>query len=448
MSLAALLAAAALTVPPAGTAVRRGAITPEVRCDADPRFSYALFVPAAYDPARAWPILFVFDPRGRGAEAAEVFREAAAAHGVLIASSNDTMSDDPKAPNAAAVTAVWNDAQARLAVDPERRYAAGFSGTGRLAVRLGLRQPGTLAGVIAAGSRLQMDLTKEPWPFAFFGAAGDSDFNQPEMWRLHERLAANGTRERFAGFSGGHEWMPPALALEALDWLAIRSGTAGADVLGRYRAAAGARAAALEKDGRAGEALLVWEALAVDGDATAAAEIQRLGPDGRRERDRFRKQVERDGEWISERNRSMDILGEDPPPPLRRLLRVFQADPLAKQAASPDRVAALSAARRRNAVATNAGFYLAERYKADGRLLNALRAYELATAVAPERPGPHLGIARVEARRGNRKVALDALRAAVALGLRVPRHVIAEDPELGPLAADPAFAAILAPLPD
>jgi len=383
---AAVLVLAQAAAAPEAPSVRRGAITPRVPCAADPRFSYALFVPDAYDPARAWPILFVFDPRGRGAEAAEVFRDAARARGVLIASSNDTMSDDPKAPNAAAVTAVWKDAHARLAVDARRRYAAGFSGTGRLAVRLGLSQPGALAGVIAAGSRLLMDVTKEAWPFAFFGAAGDSDFNQPEMWRLHERLATNGTPERFAGFPGGHEWMPPALATEALDWLALRSGTAGEGVVERYRAAAGARAAELEKEGRAGEALLVWEALASDGDATAAGAVQRLGADGRRERDRFRKQVERDGEWISAINQSLGVLAEDPPPPLPRLLRVFEADTLARQAASLDAVVALSAARRRNAVATNAGFYLAERFKAEGRLPNARRACELARAMAPERP--------------------------------------------------------------
>ena len=153
-----MIAAAVLVLAqaagPEAVAARRGAITPRVPCAGDPRFTYALFVPAAYDPVRAWPILFVFDPRGRGEAAAEVFREAAVAHGLLIASSNDTLSDDPKAPNAAAVTAVWKDAHSRLAVDPRRRYAAGFSGTGRLAVRLGLSQPGALAGAIAAGSRL------------------------------------------------------------------------------------------------------------------------------------------------------------------------------------------------------------------------------------------------------------------------------------------------------
>ena len=389
MIAAALLAAALQSPPPPGAArVALGSVTPSVACASDPRFSYAVYVPAGYDAARRWPVLFVFDPRGRGAQAAEVFAGAAAAHGLLVVSSNDTLSDDPRAPNAAAVTAVWTDAHARFTVDPARRYAAGFSGTGRLAVRLGLSQRGALAGVIASGSRLLMDVTRERWPFAFFGAAGDADFNHPAMWALDERLAANGTPHRMATFDGGHDWMPPALALEAFDWLAVQAGGANAEVARRLLDSATARARALEAAGRAGEALLVWEGLEADrADASGASgEIARLGAAARRERDRFRKQVERDAEWISGINQSLGVLAEDPPPPLPRLLRVFEADALARQAASSDPVIAISGARRRNALATNAGYYLAERFKAEGRLVNARRACELARAVAPERP--------------------------------------------------------------
>ena len=114
-----LLLAAARRPPRAAVTVVRGGVTPRVTCAADPRFSYALYLPKDYDAARAWPILYVFDPRGRGAVAAELFADAAAAHGFVVASSNDTRSDDPAAPNAAAVTALWVDTHSRIAVDPE-----------------------------------------------------------------------------------------------------------------------------------------------------------------------------------------------------------------------------------------------------------------------------------------------------------------------------------------
>jgi predicted esterase len=389
--IAALALAAVVQPPPGAARVALGAVTPSVVCASDARFSYAVYVPAGYDPARSWPILFVFDPRGRGPHAAGVFQEAAAAHGLIVASSNDTASDDPAAPNAAAVTAVWTDAHARFAIDPARRYAAGFSGTGRLAVRLGLSRPGALAGAIAAGSRLLMDVGRQRWPFAFFGAAGDADFNHPAMWALDEQLAANGTPHRTANFDGGHEWMPPSLALEAFDWMAVKAVGAGPDVVRRLRDSAAGRARALEAAGRAGEALLVWEGLAADlGAADVAGEMARLGAAARRERDRFRGVVARDREWIDAANVSINTLAQDPPPPLPRLLRDLKADGLAKDAAGGDRVAALSAARRRNAAATNAALYLAPRFRAEGRLVNARRACELAVALAPD----HAGIAR------------------------------------------------------
>ena len=122
-------------------------------------------------------------------------------------------------------------------------------------------------------------------------------------------------------------------------------------------------------------------------------------------------------------------------------------DTLRKEAASADRVRGLSAARRLNAVATNAGYYLPERFKAAGLLRNAVRSYELAAAIDPESPAPHLGLARVHARSGNRKAALDALRAAAAHGLRIPRPQLAADPDLDVLASDPAFEEILRALP-
>lgn len=456
---AASIAAASAQAPaaaPGDVTVVRGGITPRVTCAADPRFSYALYLPKDYGPGRSWPVLYIFDPRGRGAVAAEIFAEAAAAHGFVVASSNDTRSDDPTAPNAAAVTAMWMDTHGRIDIDPKRLHAAGFSGTARLAARLGLTQRGAVAGVIAVGARLAEEgRSRQAWPFALWGATGDEDFNNPEMWDLDGALSANRTPHRIVGFDGGHQWMPKPLAMEALDWLAIRAGggrAPDAGVIERYRAAVSARAQALEAAGRTGEALRVWQGLVEDlagagGAPFAAAQVIRVGDAARRDLERVRKQTDRDKAWIDAANQSLLALVQDPPPALPRLLVDFQVEALRKEAVSADLVKALSASRRLNDVATNAAYYLPELLKSRGLLLNAIRSYELAAAIDPDSPSPHLGFARVHARLGNRKAAFDALRAAVALGLRIPRRELAEDPELATLASDPAFEEILRGLP-
>jgi predicted esterase len=453
-----LLVPVAAAQSPAAVTVKRGEITPRVPCAVDPRFSYALYLPKDYDRARPRPVLYVFDPRGRGVFGAELFAEAAAAHGFVIASSNDTRSDDPQAPNGEAIAAVWADTHSRIAVDTARRYAAGFSGLARVAVRVGRGDPNALAGVIAVGGRLVEEAKeKEPLPFALYGAVGEEDFNYGEMWRLEGLLAAHRTPHRIVSFDGGHEWLPKSLAMEALDWFALRAAGKGARppgpaVVERYRSAVVARADGFEASGRTGEALRAWQGLAEDlagagGAPEAAGHVERLGAPARRDLEAVRKQAERDREWIDAANRTIGILEQVPPPPLSELLRSFEIVSLRKDAAGTDGTRARSASRRLSAVATTAGFYVPERLKALRMFANVVRSYELAAAIDPDSPVPHLGLARVHARSGNRKGALESLRAATARGLRIPRQRLAEDPELAALAGDPAFEEILKSLP-
>jgi predicted esterase len=448
-----LLQAASPSPPPTAVTVSRGSITPRIVAASDPRFSYALYLPKEYSPAREWPVLYVFDPRGRGVFGADLFAEAAAAHGFVVASSNDTRSDDPKAPNADAVSAVWADTHSRLRLDPKRRYLAGFSGTARLAARIALVPQSGIAGVIAIGGRFADDVRgKDPWPFPLWGAAGDDDFNHPEMWRLDDLLAKNGTPHRITFFDGAHEWIPKPMAMEALDWFAVRDAARPAvpAVVDRYRAAVVARATALEAAGRTGEALREWKGLAEDIPAQAAAaaeQVARLGDAARRDLDKVRKQAERDRGWIDGVNDRSAALLRDPVLPLAALVRHFEVDSLRRQAASANPVLAHSARRRLAMVAATAGFYVPEQLKSEGQFAAAVRWQELAAAVDPDAPGPHLFLARTYARSGNRKAALDALRAAADRGLRLPRPRLAEDPELASLAGDPVFERILEALP-
>ena len=301
----------------------------------------------------------------------------------MLASSNDTRSDDPTAPNAEAIDAMWADTHSRLDVDAKRRYAGGFSGLARVVVRLGRAQPDALAGVIAVGGRLAEEArAKQAWPFALFGAAGEEDFNHPEMWRLEELLAANRTPHRIVSFEGGHQWLPKALAMEALDWFAVRAiadGRPAPDgVVERYRSTVHARAEALEAAGRPGEALRTWQGLADDlagagGSAAAAAQVTRLGAAARRDLESVRKQTERDRAWIEDANASTGILEREPPPPLSELMGHFDVVALRKQAAGGDPALARSASRRLSLVATNAGFYVPERLKARRLFANAVR---------------------------------------------------------------------------
>src|SRR5207237_6939348 len=63
--------------------------------------------------------------------------------------------------------------------------------------------------------------------FTYFGTVGVEDFNFPEMKNLEDALAKSRTPHRLEMFSGRHDWPPPSVASEALEWMelqAIRSG--------------------------------------------------------------------------------------------------------------------------------------------------------------------------------------------------------------------------------
>src|SRR5436305_9915767 len=168
----ALLAAPPPAAPPADT-TPRGKVIDKVVCAAKPGESYALYLPSGYIPSRAWPILYVLDPRSRGTLAAERFRAGAETYGYILASSNNSLSDGPVEPNVEAMRAMWTDTHGRFQIDDHRVYAAGFSGTVRSCCTLAPAVPGTIAGIIGAGAGSPFhDPPRKGDPFVFFGTLG------------------------------------------------------------------------------------------------------------------------------------------------------------------------------------------------------------------------------------------------------------------------------------
>ena len=216
-ALAALFASLAISA--------RGDLIERVACKAAAGESYALLIPSSYDAAKKWPILYVLDARGRAMVPMNAFRSAAEQLGFLVASSYTSASDETIEPNAKAMRAMWKDTHDRFSIDDGRVYAAGFSGTVRAACYLALAAPGSLRAIVGAGAGLPFDRPPSPdLPFLFFGTVGTHDFNFGEMWELEKALRAANVPHRILTFEGGHEWMPPSLAREALEWLVTRGG--------------------------------------------------------------------------------------------------------------------------------------------------------------------------------------------------------------------------------
>ncbi|MCI0665035.1 MAG: hypothetical protein L0220_28565, partial [Acidobacteria bacterium] len=103
-----------------------GQIIEKVACLADPSQSYVLYLPPRYSPEKRWPILYGFDPGGRGKQPVESFREAAEKYGWIVVGSHNSR-NGPGVPLSEIVQALWRDTHERLAIDDRRIYTTGMS---------------------------------------------------------------------------------------------------------------------------------------------------------------------------------------------------------------------------------------------------------------------------------------------------------------------------------
>jgi predicted esterase len=211
----ALLAMLFVAVPSGQPA--RGTLVEHVSCPTDPSQTYTLYLPSTYTPTRKWPLLLVFDPGGRAARAAEVFREAAERFGWIVAASENSR-NGPWEPTLRAINAMWPALLGGYAVDEGRVYAAGHSGGATVAWLLA-QQTGGITGVIVSGQPSPQSEPSKAKPFAWFGMAGHTDFNLMEVKKIDDQLARSSNPHRMEFFDGGHQWPPSDLVARALGWM-------------------------------------------------------------------------------------------------------------------------------------------------------------------------------------------------------------------------------------
>jgi predicted esterase len=434
-----------------------GELVEGVACASDPSQTYTLYLPRAYTPERLWPTLLVFDPRGRGTRAAEVFRGAAETYGWILLSSDGTSSDSGWEPNSKALEALLPELR-RWPVDPRRLYAAGFSGTVLVAQILG-RTPGVLAGILGAGGRLDPTLLPERVDYAFFGTAGTSDFNYLDMHRLVEELERRGAPQRLEVFDGPHRWMPPELAAEGVAWMEIQAMRQGrrpvvASVVETLFAADAERARQLEAAGDALAALRRWRAAArtFEGLEPVAGELAEVrsriaGLEASRAVTAEEKEERRWARWEEDGERRLALvirrLRHDPPPlDPRRLAAELELDELQERAGEGSGPDADAARRLLGRIQAQMSFYLPRELRAAGVQDRVAAALSLAVEIDGERPDLWYNLACAEALSGHEKAALGDLGRALDAGWRDLAH-LASDPDLETLRGSDGYREIV-----
>lgn len=417
----------ALLLPVAAAAqdFPKGQIVEKVVTRGNETQSYALYLPKAYRPDREWPILYVFDARSNGVEAAQRFLAGAERYGYIVASSNNSASDGPMEPNIVSLRAMWPDTHSRFAIDPRRVYAAGFSGTVRFACLRALEAPGSIAGVVAAGAGFPFGVrpTKDT-PFLYYGTVGDRDFNYYEVLDVAEEMTALGLPNRVEVFDGPHQWMSEELATRALGWLelqAMKKGTREKDAaliqalwtedLARARALeatdlieAHRLYAAMVEDYRGLTDAETLNGIAVQVSKIAASEAFKKERKLRQEREL------RDKQYLAAAPRALSTAD------LNQALRDLHVAELKKEKDSADPATRQAARRLLNALLGQTTFYLPRMFTEQGNHERAVFVLSVAAEIAPESPEVWYAMAAAHARKGSKKRALENLRKAVERG--------------------------------
>ncbi len=459
-----------------GQPFAKGELLEGIVTAADPSQTYTLYLPHAYDPARTWPLLLVFDPRGESVSAASRFRDAAERFGWILISTNGTRSDESAEPNLKALAAIWPEAHQRVRSDPRRIYLAGYSGTVVLSWLLAFDRP-EIAGVIASCGRLPSTLAGKTPRFAQFSATGLRDFNHLPTMQLDAEIARGGAAHRLRTFDGGHEWLPADLAEEAVGWLevvAMRQELRAKDetLVATLAASDLEKARAARQSGRLLEALEIYRSI---GDTyaglfdTSAVGRERSALESSPELAKARAGHEAAAKYETDRReRAFGTLldwragvgetGFDEPE-----LIDLEGDGMPAGGSAVTSSAGLivkldvSGLRRDGRAETPRGeaaqrvlasiyaqtsFYLSRDFEAQGNWEAVATLLETARAVRDDNPELHYRLASARAKNGQKKKALAALEGALEAGY-TDANRLANDPEFASLRQDKKFQALL-----
>jgi predicted esterase len=199
-----------------------GLLLPKVTCATPSDQSYALYLPSHYTREKRWPIVYAFDPGARGSMPVELMKDAAERYSYIVAGSNNSHNGAWK-PEADAAQAMFQDTHARLTIDNNRVYFAGFSGGARLASTLA-QKCNCAAGVLLNGAGFSPSGPPAAnATFSVFAAVGTFDFNYGEVLDLDATLGSLHYAHSLRRFDGPHQWAPADVMDEALAWFRLIS---------------------------------------------------------------------------------------------------------------------------------------------------------------------------------------------------------------------------------
>lgn len=197
---------------------QKGKITDNIQCKIDPSITYCVFIPTGYDVSKTYPTIYAFDPHGSGRIPVNLMKSIADSLGYIVIGSKNSKNGIGVEEINRIINTLFDDSQAKLAIDPLRIYLVGFSGGARVACMIAQNKSG-IKGVIACSAGFQP--TKKPLGFQYIGIAGTQDMNYLEMRQLNLLMDSVGIQNQLIVFNGKHRWPNESAISEAITMLSI-----------------------------------------------------------------------------------------------------------------------------------------------------------------------------------------------------------------------------------
>lgn len=185
-----------------------GKVCQNVRCAADPRWGYHLYLPKEFHSGRKWAVCFVMSAGGgKSSKPMEKYFSAADRLGCVVALSVE--SKNRFADSDLAMEAMADDVYERVPVIEGMAFSSGMSGGSRMAYLLAERDK-RVAGVLACGSGSGVYLKEKDFRDAklrsstyVYSLIGTNCFNRTGASKSHSEFSKE-CRLRF--FKGLHSW--------------------------------------------------------------------------------------------------------------------------------------------------------------------------------------------------------------------------------------------------
>ena len=429
-----------------------GVVKDEVLVKDKPGQSYSIYLPKSYTAEKRWPIIYIFDPMGRGALAVNNYHLVAEKYGFILVGSKNSRNGLQWDEIRSIIQDLWNETHAKLSIDTQRTYAAGFSGGARVASLAATLCGSCISGVIASGAGFSPAITlSSKIGFDFFGAVGMDDYNYPELIKLKDSLNKLGISSHLAFFDGVHQWMPPETFESAVVWMNIRAMEKGSQpkddkLISEY---VNSRAGEADKLASTNQLLLAareYRSLVDDleGLANTSAYLQRA--DQLAALPKFKKAVKAETialeRQASDAKKLMATIDQAPNDQGPQLSASSIISDLEKRASSEDEAVRHVAKRTLAQVYAESLESAMFTYEPQKQYDLAIANLRLATQVSPKNWYAMYQLGRAYALDHRRKNAVDAIERSIELGLR-DRALIEKDDAFSELRGSDDFQILL-----